>query len=250
LVEKTEATIAMVIYSSGQKPKDRTYYLRRIRKIMKIGVLGALNGIRIRKWFSGGELKSSLEDIEKICHHHQIRFEQTPYISHPRTTDLMKQADADLGLSLGNSYIPSKVFTVPALGMINIHGEVLPAFQNAQSVVWQIYENSGLTGYTIHQIDKKIDTGRIIKQEVYPILFRHNLEQTVRDTVDETLRRAGHGLVDVVNQLQAYLANARPQGIGKIYTTPGFFQFIRICRNFNRLKSQSEIQAGASPELQ
>src|SRR3712207_8581825 len=53
----------------------------------------------------------------------------------PYTTlfrSLVKSADAALGLSLGNSYISSRIFTLPTYGMLNIHGEVLPDFQNAQ----------------------------------------------------------------------------------------------------------------------
>ena len=150
----------------------------------------------------------------------------------------MKEATADLGISLSNSYISKKVFSIPGNGMINIHGEILPAFQNAQSVIWQIYEGNSVTGYTIHRIDNKIDTGDIIKQEEIPIIFKETLELTVRYTVDEILRRAGAGLVDVINNTDYYLGHSVPQGKGKSYTTPSFWQFTRMKRKFRSLSEK------------
>ena len=120
--------------------------------------------------------------------------------------------------------------------MLNIHGEVLPQFQNAQSVIWQLYENSMETGYTIHKIDQKIDTGDIIKQERFPIVFRPTLAETVAVTSGQILKRAAEGLAQVLEDFDTHYRQARPQGQGKKYTTPGFFQFLKIVRNFKRLK--------------
>ena len=205
---------------------------------MKIGFIGALNGIRMRKWYShSNNPELSLLDIELICSQHNIRFETTPSINTERTRELMSSANPDLGLSLGNGYIGSKVFSIPKKGMINIHGEILPQFQNAQSVIWQIYENSHETGYTIHKIDKKIDTGDIIKQERFPILFKNSLSETVRTTSAEILKRAAMGLIDVLNNFDQYYQKAIPQGKGRHYTTPGFFEFLRIRRAYLKLRA-------------
>ena|ERR1700730_1743036 len=49
---------------------------------------------------------------------------------------------AALGLSLGNGYISKRVFSIPKFGMINVHSERLPEYQNAQSVIWPIYNRA------------------------------------------------------------------------------------------------------------
>jgi methionyl-tRNA formyltransferase len=172
-----------------------------------------------------------------LCKRLDIPYQETPFIGHPDTVKLFREANADLGISLGNPYIPTKVFSVPRFGMINIHGEILPQFQNAQSVIWQIYEGSKMTGYTIHKIDNRIDTGDILLQESFPIPLRDTLEQTVREGVDEILRKAGQGLAVVVNDFHALESGAKPQGKGKSYTTPSFTQFREMVRKFNLIKA-------------
>ncbi len=238
LKKHSGAEIVQVIYSQGKIIKNRKYYWKRLKKIWKIGLPGALNGIRIRSWFDGRELKKNIDDIEKLCHELHIPFEEVPAINNPRTIELMKSANADIGISLSNSYIPKKVFSVPRFGMINIHGEVLPDFQNAQSIIWQIYENRPETGYTIHKIDNKIDTGDILLQEKYPIQFQDSLENTVRVMVEVTLEKAGKGLVKVINEFERLSHDAKPQGKGKTYTTPSIGQFLRMQRNFKSLKNK------------
>jgi methionyl-tRNA formyltransferase len=235
----TSAEIVQVIYSRGQIKKDLAYYRKRWRKVMRIGLLGALNGVRIRPWFEGAGLKQQLTDIEQLCRQLDLPFLETPFIGHPDTLAAMQRADAHLGISLGNPYIPKRIFMQPGMGMINIHGEVLPEFQNAQSIIWQIHEGSGFTGYTIHKIDQRIDTGDILKQERFPIPFRETLEETVRCGVDEILRRAGSGLVDVINHYPEMEKQARAQGKGRSFTTPSMVQFRRIKRQFEHLKSRS-----------
>jgi methionyl-tRNA formyltransferase len=121
--------------------------------------------------------------------------------------------------------------------MLNIHGEVLPDFQNAQSVIWQLYEGRSETGYTIHRIDKGIDTGNIIRQERFPILFKDTLGETVNVNCSLILQRAAAGLVDVVNNFDTYQDQAYPQKKGKSYTTPSIWQYLRIKKQFRKLKA-------------
>ena len=46
-----DVEIAMVIVSEGQISNRKNQYLRRIKKILKIGLRGAMNGVKMRKWF-------------------------------------------------------------------------------------------------------------------------------------------------------------------------------------------------------
>ncbi len=237
LLERADADIVQVIYNRGQVKNKTKYYRQKIRKTFKIGLFGAINGIRMRKWYAITTVDGRpIEDIEAICKNKNIPFSVTEGINTLTTMELMTACNADLGLSLGNSYISPKVFSIPRNGMINIHGEILPKFQNAQSVIWQLHEGNAETGYTIHKVEKKIDTGRILKQEKFPILFRETLGQTVADTCTEILKRAANGLADVITDYQRYDQAAVAQGAGNSYTTPSLRQFFKIMKNFRKLK--------------
>jgi methionyl-tRNA formyltransferase len=241
--ENAGLEIARVIYCvSGQRKKVR-FYRQKIRKMFRIGLPGALNGIRIRKWFGVTEVEGQpIEDIELLCKRLQIPFSTTSGLNTAQTIELLRDANADLGLSLGNSYISPRVFSIPRYGMLNIHGEILPAFQNAQSVIWQLYEGSGITGYTIHQVEKKIDEGGIWKQESFPIVFRTTLRETVSATCAEILRRSALGLADLLGHFEEYRKGIKAQAKGRSYTTPSFGAFLRIKRNFRKLRAQTEMR--------
>jgi methionyl-tRNA formyltransferase len=241
LMAKANCEIVKVVLNQDLAKKKWPFYKRKIKKIFRIGVLGAVNGIRIRKWFTNDHVGDViLQDIEVLCKQHGIPFETTPSLNSERTVEALRSCQPDLGLSLGNSYIASKVFSIPRYGMLNIHGEVLPDFQNAQSVIWQIYEGKGETGYTIHKINKGIDTGDIVKQERFPIVFMPSLAETVNENSKRILQRSAEGLITVINDFDFHFKNAYKQGKVNTYTTPTFWQFQKIKRQFKKLSALSK----------
>jgi len=206
---------------------------------MKIGLRGALNGRKMRSWYGEDVTKHThIQRLDTQCASAKIEFHRVPMINGPECKKAFEDFGPDLAISLGNGYIGSKIFSLPRLGMLNIHHEVLPAYQNAQSVIWQLYNGSSDTGYTIHQIDKKIDTGAIVHQETLPILFRESLQETVSATVAALYDSSAAGLVDVLSKIEERLASAQSQGKGTSYTTPSWKQMKKIQSEWRRLKKE------------
>lgn len=240
LVKSEKIKVNAVVLSQGQITNKKKYYQTKVNKIFKIGVFGALNGVRMRKWYSTGVsqyLKPS--SINDLCDLHHIPLHITPSINCAQTINYFKDARADVGLSLGNGYIGSKIFSIPKFGMINIHHEELPAYRNAQSIIWQLYNNSGNTGYTIHKIDKHIDTGEILFQEIIPITFKESLANTVSYNYAELWKKSSKGLVKVLEDFETYFNGSTPHGQGSSYTTPSLKQYLRILNNFKKMKNAS-----------
>lgn len=236
LLQDARCEVAMVVLNEGKVRNKARHCKRKLKKILRIGICGSINGIRMRKWYQpewDGAVGPA--ELESTCRTHGIPFHTVPHLGTQRARELFKQADADLGISLGNGYIPPSIFAIPKHGMINIHHEVLPDYQNAPSVIWQIHNMSRSTGYTIHRINKGIDTGEILYQEHIPIFFAPTLRQTLSRTMTALLDASAAGLVKTVGNFQVLLAEARPQGPGMSYTTPSFRQYLRICKNFKRL---------------
>lgn len=241
LIAGTKAEIGMVVLNEGQVKKKRNHYKKKLKKIFRIGILGAINGIRIRNWFNVSQVNNvPIGDIEEICKQHNIPFHTTSSINSARTQELFKSCQPDLGLSLGNSYIGPKIFSIPTNGMLNMHGEILPDFKNAQSVIWQIYEGNSVTGFTIHKIDKGIDTGDILIQEKFPIIFKDTLRETIATNCSLILQNAAKGLVEIVNNFDQHSGKAMRQGTGKSYTTPSIWQFMKIKRQYRKLKEKAK----------
>ena len=225
----------MVVLAEKASTKSKNRFQKTLTKILRIGPLGALNGIRMRSWYDLVANGSNVRRLDDTCRENGIPFHTSPAINSAWTRELFTSAQADLGISLGNGYIGPSVFTIPKWGMINIHHEMLPDYQNAQSVIWQLYNRSRITGYTIHRIDKHIDTGAILHQEPVPIVFRDHLHRSITDTYLALLDASAIGLVHVLQHFERLANSARPQGPGRSYTTPSIRQFIRICRNHRKL---------------
>lgn len=241
LLKSSLIEVTMVIVSGTQIANKRKFYQRKFKKMLQIGLFGALNGIRMRKWFNEDvEQYASMTNLRKQCEQQGIPYHETPMINCRNTEDLFKNANADIGLSLGNGYIGKKVFSVPANGMLNIHHEILPQYKNAQSIIWQLYNGSSNTGYTIHKIDKGIDTGEIIYQEIVPIGFKDTLADTIAYTSALLLKASAVGLVYTLEHFEELSKKSIHQTGGTAYTTPSIRQYFRIKKNYLRLKKESQ----------
>ena len=235
LCKNRNIDIAGVVLAHGISPNRKRHIMRKLQKTLKIGILGALNGIRMRAWYAD----NNVDDIYFLCQHLGITLMETPYINCDTTKELFRKSDADLGLSLGNGYIAKSVFSIPKYGMINLHSEILPDFQGAQSIIWPIYEGKTETGFTIHQIDSKIDTGNILYQEKYPIEFFSTLRETVINNCNTARRKMPKAFSHVCENYASLEMGAISQTHGKSYTTPSIWQFFRMIGNHRSMYKES-----------
>ena len=66
--------------------------------------------------------------------------------------------------------LPSEVYELPTYGAVNAHASLLPKYRGAAPIHWAVYHGEKETGVTVFQIDRKVDTGKIILQEKIDIL--------------------------------------------------------------------------------
>lgn len=65
--------------------------------------------------------------------------------------------------------IPGNILGIPSIGIINIHGSLLPKYRGPSPIQNALLEGVKETGATIMLMDEGIDTGDIISQEIIPI---------------------------------------------------------------------------------
>lgn len=214
-------------------------YKKRLRKILNIGLLGAINGLRMRKWYKEDvyELLGP-GDIRTLCSKEGLPLHEINTGSYRGAEEIIKSFNADLGISLDNAYIPESVFSIPNSGMINVHHELLPEYQNAQSIIWQIHNGSNKTGFTIHKINKNIDGGDILYRKSIELEFKKKLHSTVTYNYARLLKDSALGLLSLLENYQHYDAKSYSQVSGSKYTTPSIKQMFKIYRNFYKLKKQ------------
>lgn len=239
LIAHPGVVIAGVLHANGSGTSRWRTLRRKAMKILRIGPLGAWNGKRIRTWFH-----HDYGNLRDLCHQSDVPFFEVIGLNSREMMDRIKSLKPDLGVSLGNGYIAPRVFELPRLGMINLHSEILPAYQNAQCIIWPIYFNDPCTGFTIHEIERKIDAGRILYQRKYPLRFFPSLEETVRWNKTTVERDIPAAVAEVCANIEIYKGKAIPQGAGGCYTTPSIWQFWRMVRNNSRFYRSQQRGTG------
>ena len=232
LASEAGVEVTMVVHCLSHFVNRRRKLRRDLRKIRRVGPLGALIGYQLRSWYQG----EPTEDLKVVCERHGISFETSPRTNADETVELFRRSGAELGLSLGNGMIFPKLYRALPRGMINVHGELLPRFQGAASVIWAIHEGVNETGFTIHEVDRTIDAGKILYQERLPIIVKPTFRETVKFNSDEIAGRVPAALARVVGDFETYERSAWVQEGGANYTTPTLRQFLEMHRQFRRLR--------------
>jgi len=84
--------------------------------------------------------------------------------------------NVDLFIVVAYRILPTKYLEIPKFGAINIHASLLPKYRGAAPIQWALMNGDEFTGVSIFQIEKKVDTGKIIFQETIKIEDEDNFE--------------------------------------------------------------------------
>lgn len=91
-------------------------------------------------------------------------------IKNKENIEIIKKQKPDLILSiLSKEIIPDNIIKIPKLGCVNIHPAPLPFYRGVSPTFWVLANNEITSGVTLHYVDTKIDTGRIISQSKFSL---------------------------------------------------------------------------------
>src|SRR5215218_2300670 len=101
----------------------------------------------------------------------------------------------DLRVDLGvvaayGKILPDALLGTPALGMINVHASLLPAYRGAAPVHRAVIDGRSETGVTIMRVVRELDAGPMLAKAARPI---EDDETSVE--VEQALARIGGGLL-------------------------------------------------------
>ena len=84
--------------------------------------------------------------------------------------------EVDIFVVVAFRILPKKYIELPKFGSINIHASLLPKYRGAAPIQWALMNGDNVTGVSIFQIEKKVDTGGIIHLEKIKIQNQDNFE--------------------------------------------------------------------------
>lgn len=242
LAASDKVELAAVIYCPLSRKSLYKKISQKFKKIKRIGILAAINGYRMRGWY----VHDGAENLSLVCSKHRVPLLTFDNLYNNDLSSYLSSIDVDLGLSLGNGYIPKKVFGAPSRGFINIHTEILPNYKNAQSIIWPIHNGERLTGFTVHKVEEIIDGGDILYQETYPIKFERSLESTVRESLRTAYARVPLAFLAICEDFARFERESFRQGRGGSYTTPTISQFKKMVKQNQKAFSATEFKEKGS----
>jgi methionyl-tRNA formyltransferase len=122
--------------------------------------------------------------------------------------DAFRNLRVDLGVVAAyGKILPDALLAIPAMGMINVHASLLPAYRGAAPVHRAVIDGSSETGVTIMRVVRALDAGPMLARVRRPI----SADET---SVDVERGLAGLGaslLLEAIEELAAGTAREEPQ---------------------------------------
>ena len=114
--------------------------------------------------------KSGRIYVDEFAKKHDIPILKTNHINDEIAIETIKKYDIDWLFIIGWSQIASEeVISAPNLGAIGAHPTLLPVGRGRAAIPWTIIKGLNKTGVTFFKMDKGVDTGLILGQEIIPI---------------------------------------------------------------------------------
>jgi methionyl-tRNA formyltransferase len=121
----------------------------------------------------------------------------------PQTVEAMHALNPDLLVMVAFGQILKKpVLEMAPLGVVNIHGSLLPKYRGAAPINWAIINGESETGITTMFSDAGVDTGKMLLKQAVPIgpdtnaeELADTLSQVGADLLLKTLERISDGTI-------------------------------------------------------
>ncbi len=116
---------------------------------------------------SGRGLKMNESEVKRFSSDNNIPIKQPENLTNEDFLYEISSLGAELFIVVAFKKLPKEVFSIPALGTINLHASLLPDYRGAAPINWVLINNERITGVTTFFINEEIDHGDIIlKQEI------------------------------------------------------------------------------------
>lgn len=113
----------------------------------------------------------------------------------------------DLGVVIAFRMLPERIWSLPQLGTINLHGSLLPQYRGAAPIHHAIINGESKTGVTTFFLKHEIDTGDIISSDTLII----GEDETVGELHDRMMVVGANLMVQTLAMIQNNKQSSTPQ---------------------------------------
>lgn len=146
--------------------------------------------------------------VKQLATARGIRVLQPQTLRDEPVRQTLRALDADIMVVVAYGLIlPAAVLAIPRHGCINVHASLLPRWRGAAPIQCAILAGDAITGVTIMQMDKGLDTGAMLASATCPILA----DDTAQSLHDRLAARGGELLLHALTDIEQGRAAAVPQ---------------------------------------
>lgn len=142
----------------------------------------------------GRHLHLGVTDVKALALQAGLKVFQPENINSAPSVELLKSLNADLFVIVAyGQMLSQEVLDIPKVFPLNIHASLLPKYRGAAPINWAIIRGEEITGVTIMQVTRKMDSGAIIMQKEIAIHQDDDailLESKLRDLGAELLLKS------------------------------------------------------------
>ncbi|MGH9355792.1 MAG: methionyl-tRNA formyltransferase [Terriglobia bacterium] len=152
----------------------------------------------------GYELKSP--PVKQFASEAGLPVFQPASLKEPLSELSVLQPDAIVVVAYGHIIFPWMI-ALPRLGCLNLHASLLPRYRGAAPIAWAIMRGERITGVTVMQIDRGLDTGDILSRKEVEVR-----EDETTETLSGRLSGVGSELmVQTLGELDRGQIHPQPQ---------------------------------------
>ena len=145
-----------------KKSMDIPFWYLRTFGIGNFLILGMYSlKVRIRQIFSG------IWSFKGLAQAYGVEYHSGRTPNAPEVAQWLRVRNVDVVFITVGQVLKEEIINAPKIGIINKHAAVLPSCKGLFPFFWA-HINGAPTGVTFHQVEEKIDTGRILVQKEYP----------------------------------------------------------------------------------
>jgi methionyl-tRNA formyltransferase len=124
---------------------------------------------------------------------------QPAVVSAPEFAPVLRELHADLFVVVAyGEILKQHILDIPRLGCINLHASLLPKYRGAAPIQRCIIHGETESGVTIIYMDRKMDTGDMIKIKKVPV----GADTTYGELMDTLLRVGSEALEEVIRDME------------------------------------------------
>jgi len=147
-----------------------------------------------RNWFN-------YTDLEELAQKFNTPLLTTKDINSYQAKNFLNKLKPDLGIVCLTEIIKDYIFTIPKFGCLNYHNGLLPKYRGSACIFWQLYYKDSI-GYTIHEIDRGIDSGSIILKKEISYKKKDNLAKTIIYLKRKMSKDCAKEIVRIISKLK------------------------------------------------